>query len=358
MVKQRYRKKKIIANVRFKFFSNEVALGFILIFILTIISTLILSSILDPDSTVYSISFYVMRVLIVLIAIPLILIFSTKVFSGSQKGKKIQDYYISPSKGHLLLYKMTKKNYIFQLLYGLLLFLLVLVPINCLFFIFVPNMIEYTLSSSFKSTNYYLYFESSYLPFLFSKIVIQIFIYIADENISKGFLAKRGSDYYGKTSAVIITSLYLGFSEVMYNLELLSIYYPPWFPFIWFLKSFIIGIILSLFVLRKKWLFPVIFASILNNVIITHVLWIYLYNYEIFFLSIYIFLLLLIISCTIFIWQFSKINKTIQAGVSELKFYFRNDKAIKETNGDKYFRVFIDIIISGLFFLMSILITI
>ena len=121
MVKQRYRKKKIIANVRFKFFSNEVALGFILIFILTIISTLILSSILDPDSTVYSISFYVMRVLIVLIAIPLILIFSTKVFSGSQKGKKIQDYYISPSKGHLLLYKMTKKNYIFQLLYGLLL---------------------------------------------------------------------------------------------------------------------------------------------------------------------------------------------------------------------------------------------
>ena len=358
MVKQRYRKKKIIANVRFKFFSNEVALGFILIFILTIISTLILSSILDPDSTVYSISFYVMRVLIVLIAIPLILIFSTKVFSGSQKGKKIQDYYISPSKGHLLLYKMTKKNYIFQLLYGLLLFLLVLVPINCLFFIFVPNMIEYTLSSSFKSTNYYLYFESSYLPFLFSTIVIQICISIADETISKGFLAKRGSDYYGRTSAVIITSLYLGFSEFIFFLEPLHIFYPPWFPYILFIKSFIVGIILSLFILRKMWLFPVIFANLINNIFISHLLWSYLHSYELFLITLYVYLILLIMCCALFVWQFPKIRKAIQGGFKDIKIYFRNDKAIKETNGDKYFRIFTDIIIGFLIFVMSILIAI
>jgi hypothetical protein len=61
-------------------------------------------------------------------------------------------------------------------------------------------------------------------------------------------------------------------------------------------------------------------------------------------------------SCIVFIWKFPRIKKTLQSGVKELKMYFKNDKDIKESNGDKYFRIFIDVIISGFFFLMSILI--
>jgi len=300
--------------------------------------------------------------MVVLLAIPLILIFSTKLFSGSQKGRNIQDTYISPSKGHLLLFKITKKNYKFQVLYGILIFLLVLVPINCLFFIFIPQMVEFqTISNSIKFPNYYLV-ENNYFIFLLSAIVIQICIAITEETISKGFILKRGSEYYGKLSAVFITSLFLGFSQFIFYLEPLRLFYPSWFPLIWFFKSFITGIILSLFVLRKNWLFPVIFANALNNIILTHLSWFYLPSSENFLLiSLYIYLPLLIISVyvasvIVFIWKFPRIKKTLQSGVKELKMYFKNDKGIKESNGDKYFRIFIDIIISGFFFLMSILI--
>ena len=56
--------------------------------------------------------------------------------------------------------------------------------------------------------------------------------------------------------------------------------------------------------------------------------------------------------------NYTKIKKTVQVGVKELKMYLKNNKDINETNGDKYFRIFIDIIVGGLFFLMSILIAI
>ena len=171
-------------------------------------------------------------------------------------------------------------------------------------------------------------------------------------------MAKRGSDYYSKRSAVIITSLYLGFSEFMFYFESVHLNYPPWFPFIWFFKSFLVGIILSLFVLRKNWLFPVIFANFLNNLILTHVLWTYLYGGGEFLLSLFIYIPLLLIGGIVIMWNYAKIKKTVQVGVKELKMYLKNNKDIKETKGDKRFRIFIDIIIGGLFFLMSIVIAI
>jgi hypothetical protein len=299
-----------------------------------------------------------MKLIAVLMGVPLILIFSTKVFSSSQKGKMLQDTHISPAKGHLLLYRITKKNYKFQLLYGILIFLLVLVPLNCLFLVFIPGMVEYqAYSSSLKSTGYYL-IENNYLLFFLSTIVIQSCIAITDETISKGLMAKRGSDYYNKRSAAIIASLYLGLSEFIFFLELIHVYYPPWFPFIWFFKSFIMGIILSLFVLRKNWLLPVIIASLFNNLVLSHVIWSYLHGVPIFLLSFFIYTPLLIIGGIVIMWNYAKIKKTIQIGIKELKIYLKNNKDIKETTGDKYFRILTDVIIGGLFFVMSILIAI
>ncbi len=358
MEKQRYRKKKLIAQQRFKFFSNEVAFGFILIFIFMIISTLFLSLVFQQVSISYSITFYIIRVLIFLVVVPLTLAISTRVFSGSQKGKNFQDSYISPSKGHLLLYRMTKKNYKFQFLYGLLIFLLVLVPLNCLFFVFIPGMVVYqAISFSFTVTDYYL-LEDNYILFLLSTIIIQTCISIANESISKGLIARRGSDYYSKRSAVIITSLFLGFSEFIFYFDILPIYLPPWFPLIWFLKSFLIGIILSLFILRKNWLFPIIFASIINNIFLTHVMWGYLHGVDIYLLSFFIYVPLLIIDGIILLWEYPRIKKIMQAGVKELKLYLKNDKDIKETSGDKSFRIFVDIIIGGLMYIISILIAV
>ena len=323
-----------------------------------IISILFLSLIFQLVSLSYSITFYIIRALIILVLVPLTLVISTKVFSGSQKGKKIQDSYISPSKGHLLLYRMTKKNYKFQLLYGILLFLLVLVPLNCLFFVFIPGMVGYqAISLSFTVTDYYL-LEDNYLLFLLSTIIVQTCVSIANETISKGLIAKRGSDYYSKRSAVIITSLFLGFSEFIFYFDILPIYLPPWFPLIWFLKSFIVGIILSLFIIRKNWLFPIIFAGIINNVFLTNIMWGYLHGVDTFLLSFFIYIPLLIIDSIILLWEYPRIKKTMQAGVKELKLYLKNDKDIKETNGDKVFRIFVDIIIGGLMFIISILIAV
>ena len=87
-------------------------------------------------------------------------------------------------------------------------------------------------------------------------------------------------------------------------------------------------------------------------------MWSYLHGVPVFLLSFFIYTPLLIIGGIVIIWNYEKIEKTVQVGIKELKLYLKNNKDIKETTGDKYFRILTDIIIGGLFFVMSILIII
>jgi membrane protease YdiL (CAAX protease family) len=348
--------KKIIAKKRGTFFLYDVALVFVFLFILIIIPSFIIPSIVGEESVLFGIFFYVIRAIIVLLGIPLILYLTNLIFEF-QKKKVILDEDISPATGHLKLFRISKKNYKYQILYGFLIFFLVFLPIDFFTYLFLPDTIVYQAVVLGKSTNIYL-FADSYLVFLISAIIIQISVAVTEETIARGFLAKRGSEYFSKMSAVMISSLYFGLGHLAYLLDLYS-----WYPVLWFVQAFIIGIILSLFVLRKMWILPVIIAHALNNIVASHTIWSFWHgiSFQIvaFFIYIPLFIIgiLFIVVCVLLVWPLSSVKLGLSNGFELFRTYFKKDKDERSV-GDSLFRVLFDILIGCLIFLMGFLIAI
>jgi len=351
--------KKRIARKRFTFFLYDVALVFVFIFILLIIPLFTVPLIVKENSVLYGILFYVIRAIIIFLGIPLILYLTNLIFEF-QKKKVIIDEDISPATGHLKLFKVTKKNYKYQILYGFLIFFLVFLPMDFFTYLFIPEIVGYqSVVLGIRTTNYYLSpFTNDYFVFLTSAIIIQISVSITEETIARGFLAKRGSEYFLKMSAVIISSLYFGLGHFAYMLNIIS-----WYPVLWFFQAFIIGIILSLVVLRKKWILPVIIAHALNNIVAAHTIWSFWQGNSFQVVALYVYMplffygILFIAVCLLLVWPFSSVKRGISNGFALFKTYFKRDTEEK-TIGDTFFRVFFDILIGCLIFLMGFLIAI
>jgi len=348
-------RKKEIAKVRFTFFLHEVAIVFIFLFILLIIPMFLIPLIAEEGSNLYGVLFYLIRAVIIFLGIPLILYLTNLLFDS--KKKIILDEDVSASFGHLKMFKMTKKNYKYQILYGFLLFFLVFLPLGFFTYLLVPKMIEYQAwALVFTSTNSYLIINN-YFIFLISVIIIQVSVAFAEETISRGFLAKRGSEYFLKMSAVMISSLYFGLGHFAYFLNPISQFYPSWFPIVWFIETFAVGIILALLVLRKKWIFPAIIAHALNNIVAAHSIWSFIQGIDFQIVALYLYYPLLIIGIMLLVWNYAIIKEGLLTGFKVFKTYFRKDSK-KDTKGDRIFRVFIDILLGGIIFLMGFLIAI
>lgn len=349
-------RKKGIARDRLRFFIYEVGFGFVLIFICLLIPVFLVPSLIGKETPLYGILLYSLRAIFVFIGVPLILIISNIVFE-SQKRNVIIKEDISPAKGHLKLYKMTNKNYKYQILYGILIFLLVFLPIDFFTYLLVPKMLKYQAESLPDTDLEYLGAGTSYILFLISVIIIQFSVAISEETISRGLITNRGSEYFFRMSAVMISAIYWGLGHFAYFLNPIP-GFSIWYPLIWFLQAFIIGIILSLLVLRKRWIFPVIIAHTLNNIVSAHAIWGFWQGNNFSVVALYLYLPLLIIGCVLFIWQFSQIKESLSIGFKMLKSYFKRDNTSEDTKGDIIFRVFFDIIMALIIFLMGFMIMI
>ncbi|MBY8983510.1 MAG: CPBP family intramembrane metalloprotease [Candidatus Lokiarchaeota archaeon] len=356
--------KKRIAKVRFTFFLYEIALVFVFLFALLIVPVFLLPLIAEEGSNLYGILFYLIRAIIVFLGIPLILYLTNLLFESQKKIILEED--ISPSTGHLKLFRVTKKNYKYQILYGFAIFFLVFLPLD-FFTYLIPGSIAFqSFVLGIRSTNFYLSpLSDNYFIFLISAIIIQFSVAVTEETVTRGFLAKRGSEYFFPMSAVIISSLYFGLGHLAYLLDAVA-----WYPVILFMETFIVGIILALFVLRKKWILPVIIAHALNNIVSAHTIWSFWqgisFQIIIFFVYIPLFIIgvLFVTVCLLLVWDFSSFREGLSNGFSMFKTYFKRDSGelkrdSKEiTTGDTFFRIIIDIIIAILIFLMGLLIAI
>ena len=212
----------------------------------------------------------------------------------------------------------------------------------------------FSLGSS--ASNSYLFRD--YFTFLISVIIIQLCVSISEETIFRGFITKSGSEHINRISAVIIASLAWGLGHFAYYFDPISEAYPFWYPLIWFTQAFIIGIILSLLVLRRKWIFPVILAHTLNNIISAHTLWNFLDGNNFGTIALFLYYPLLIIGIVLFIWQFPRIKESVSIGFKLLKTYFKSDKEYLESIGDKLFIIFIDLLIGIMAFIVGFMILI
>lgn len=319
------------------YFLLEVLIIFLGIFIFRIIPSS-LTYIIDP--VIFEPLQYLLRVVVILTAIPLFLYLATFLME-KQRKKLILKEDISPSKNFLNLFKITKKNFKFQLLYGVLLLFLIFIPLDFFTYFFSSEMLYY--QSTVLVFGYNSYFFGNYVIFISSIIFIPLCVAIYEESLTRGFLANRGSDYFNKMSAVILSSFFFGLGHFGYIFTI-PFGLPIIFPTIWFLQTFFVGIILAMVVQRRHWIFPVIFAHTLNNVITSHAIWNYLNGKDFSFMAMYVYLPLLLISIVLFIWQFSRIKESLSIGFKEFKTYFARDKSLKERSSDVIIRIILDLL--------------
>ncbi|MBY8981912.1 MAG: CPBP family intramembrane metalloprotease [Candidatus Lokiarchaeota archaeon] len=332
----------------------EVILIFGGILIFNLIPYLLLPILINKDSIYYGPIFFLLRATGIFIAIPLFLFIINKVLGLEKQKIIINQEEINPAISHLKLYKISKNNFKYQLLYGLLILFLVFIPLDFIFYWLIPDTIEYSVEALGESPKLNAYLSNNnYIIFLISVIIIHISVSFYEETLTRGFLAKRGNDYFQRMSAVIISSLYFGLGHFTYIFKVVS-----WIPLIWFIQTFIVGIILGLFFLRKKWMFPIIFAHAFNNIISAHTLWNYTNGYNFSDIALYLYAPLLIIGLILVIVQFSRIKAGIMTGMKDFRSYFKNNKKIKENNKDKYVRILIDLIITLLIFGISLIIVV
>ena len=190
----------------------------------------------------------------------------------------------------------------------------------------------------------------NFIQFLFPAIIIQFCIAFADETIFRGLIAKRGSEHFNKLSAVIVSTLYFMFSSIFLNFGIYSL-----------IKSFIVGLVLSLTIVRRKWLFPLIIATTIENVISSVIVWDFInisnFNYNFQLINL-VYIPLLIISLILLILQRSRIRESLVIGSKMIRSYFQKDVKLKESSGDLVFRIIFDIFFAFILFLFGFLIAV
>jgi membrane protease YdiL (CAAX protease family) len=334
----------------------EVLMIYLGIFIFFLVLLIIPNLIVDITSRAYEPLYFLFRALLVVGAIPIFLFVSNFALEPQKKELIIKED-ISSSKKFLELFSISKKNYKYQLLYGILLLFLIFIPLDFITYLFLPNLLEYyTIALDVYSSNSLSsYLVSDYGIFIISVLIVQVSVSIYEESRDRGFLANRGSDYVHNMSAVIISSFSFGLGHFNYLFTPRTINLPILYPFIWFLQSFFVGIILAMIVIRKRWLFPVIFAHAVNNIITLHALWNYLQGNEFISIALFLYCPLLIISIVLLILEFPRIKEGLSIGFKEFGSYFKNDIRIKESTSHKIVRILADFLFGAIIFLIGVL---
>ena len=342
-----------IASRRLKFLFYEIVPIFLIIFILQILEWILLPLIVDQSSALFGVFFNFIRAFVIFGVVILLFFIYNKFKKEKTNGSKEE---FALHVGFLRLYTMTKKNFTYQLLYSILLFFLVLTPLEFLLIISLPQTVTYrALSLVIKTENLYLQLDN-FLLFLFSACVIQFSISFSEETVFRGLITKRGSEHFYKLSAVMISTVYFALYDVLLKPVVYSVNF--YFGVVWFIKSFLIGLVLSLTILRRKWILPLIFAKTVDSILSNIVIWEFLHSGDITLLLTFIYGPILVVSLLLLIFQRSRIKESLQIGTKMIKSYFKNNIKQKESSGDKVFRILFDIILALMLFLFGILISV
>ena len=325
-------------------FLVEVIIVFLGVYLFTLLPKYFVDSLNGP-------LFYFLRALMLFLAVPIFLTLSKIVLEPKQRELIVEED-INTIMGHLKLYTVSKSNYKYQLLYGLLFLFLIFIPLDFFTYLLLPDLLEYN-SVVIGSNPTDSHFFEGYAIFLGSAIIIQICVAIYEETLSRGFLTKRGSDNFNKISAVLIASLYFGLGHFAYIFSPSAIQFPSWFPVIWFFQAFFLGLVLSLFIVRKKWLFPAIFAHTLNNIISSHAVWLYIQGQSFGMTTLILYLPLLIISFILLIWQFPEVKDGISSGINELRKYIKLDRNNDNSKNEILVRIIADVLIGLIIFALG-----
>lgn len=295
------------------------------------------------DLSIYSALYYLTKLVAGLIAVPIFIAITKIILEAKRKDEVIVETHLSTSVQQLLLLKVTKKNFKYQLLWGVLLLMIVYLPLTILGYI-LPGAVEIE-AEIIINQGLASYLLEPYFTFLIFAIIIQFCSCFYEEWVFRGFMVNRGEQQFNKYSAVMISAIFFGVSHSGYIFIAAGSGESLVYPIFWVISAGIVGFVNAAFLIRKKWLFPLIFAHTISNLVSAHTLWYYSKGGYFQDLFIFLYVPLIILGFIILISQYSRFKKGMEFVANDFKSYFKKDMKLKETGTDRILRIIIDIII-------------
>lgn len=271
---------------------------------------------------------FALSVIYLIIAVVLALTFVQFVFHKSSLPMKES---APPIKETFSLF--TFKKFGKQLFYALLLLFLVYIPLDFLTYA-IPGSLEFS-QQSFGGTgvNIYLTF-TNFGSFILYGTLLHLMVGFREELLFRGYVTMRSEKYVNPGSAVVMSSIFFGFSHFGYliiglfrgTVNLAQDFLPA---LLWTIGAFFVGSVSAVFILKKRMIWPIILAHALNNVISSSVLWLNgVHNVSFLDLSKWLYLPLIGVSIIVGIIFF----REVKSGVKE---YFGIFKSYKESIPEK-----------------------
>ncbi len=260
-----------IAPRRFYIFL-ETFLVMLISFLLWIGATYIIGLLPETSNPFRELFTYGFSVVYLIIAVILALTFVQSVFHKSSLPMVKSD---PPLKETISLF--TFKKFGMQLFYALLLLFLVYIPLDFITYT-IPGSLEFSQKSlGNQGVNVYLSF-TNFGPFVLYGILLHLMVGIREELFFRGYMTIRSEKYVNGGSAVVISSIFFGFSHLGYLVYGLMdgtvILAQDLLPaMLWTLGAFFVGSVSAVFIIKKRIIWPIILAHALNNVISSSVLW-------------------------------------------------------------------------------------
>lgn len=248
------------------------------------------------------------------------------------------------------LFRISKKNIKHQIIHTLLLLFLIYIPLDLLAYI-IPGMLKFSADSLLSSPlNQYIANPNFFIFFGFS-VFVHLTVAFGEELFFRGVSVTRGKNRFGKMPSVMVSSIAFGlfhFAYIFGSDDIASDFIPA---LIWGLTAFLIGSISALYLIKTRFILPLIFCHAINNIISSIALWRFqTQGSTVLNLSVTLYLPFLIVSIILAIIFKSK----IKFGLSSYSNFFQTySKSLGNKNKDKIVMFFIDIGIAFLFWVIG-----
>ena len=310
--------------------------------IFTLLGSFIPREFIEGDNG--AIIFYSIKLISLLVGSFTGLIIIQKVFYDKDPSSEIRKY--SVVKEITSLFRINKKNIKHQIIHTLLLLFLIYIPLDLLAYI-IPGMLKFSADSLLSSPLNQYIANPNFLIFLGFSVFIYFTVGIGEELFFRGVTVIRGKNRFGKNPSIILSSIAFGmfhFAYIFGSDNPASDFIPA---LVWGLSAFLIGSISALYLIKTRFILPLILCHAINNIISSIALWnFHTQGSDILNLSLTLYLPFLIVSIILAIIFKSKIKFGLSSYSNLFLAYF---KSLGNKNKYKITMILIDIGLGFLF---------
>lgn len=244
------------------------------------------------------------------------------------------------------LFRINKKNIKHQIIHTLLLLFLIYIPLDLLAYI-IPGMMKFSVDSILSSPLNQYMANPNFMIFFGFSVFIHFTVGFGEELFFRGVSVTLGKNRFGKMPSIMLTSIAFGifhFAYIFQSDDIASDFIPA---LVWGLSAFLIGSISALYLIKTRFILPLILCHVINNIISSIALW----NFQtqgvsILNLSLTLYVPFLIVSIILAIIFKSKIKYSLSSYSNLFPAYL---KSLGKKKKDKTVMIFVDIGISILF---------